>query len=583
MANINARRMDNGKGRWACSFFLLTLIFFSTGRMSAQNINISNPANAVGLQKADSSIKMDTQQAIKFIDRIYKRRDLWNEPNGEFRNSLGQLIYHLNNPPFSSSEELLRSFPYDSIKVPYENFYIWDTLRVEFPFNRNDTASMSAIDSILSGIHTLRKDTILLVVVDTLTEVASHYNASIFRHYNNPFEADSIVTAIGVLLDEVERRDSATIFFRTPSGQIVPVVSNSRTGQASRLWLRNEYNDSITVWIGSDSRDIFSLFVEEGLIFRRPGKQTNIQSAQVGRLDIDHSRLSEVKKYYIKPVYWKVRYETNFILNQTFLSNWVKGGESNLSMVGDITGYADYIKKEENLAFTNFARLKYGLVASTENGVRKNIDLLETSSKLNHKAFGKFDFSSTAQIKTQIARGYSYTKISGVDTSILVSKFFNPVTMTVGFGLDYKPTKELSVNIAPLTYKVTYVSDTASIDQTKYGIDADRKARHEPGVGVIINHKFNPFETVQITNRVQLFTNYIKNPQNVDIDWELTASMKINWFTEIRLNTHFIYDDDTRTKIYRDGAAVLGPDGKPKVVARTQFKEVIGFSFVFKF
>jgi hypothetical protein len=74
--------------------------------------------------------------------------------------------------------------------------------------------------------------------------------------------------------------------------------------------------------------------------------------------------------------------------------------------------------------------LKYGLIASTNNGVRTNIDLFETNSKLNHKAFGKFDFSATALFKTQITKGYDYP-----NDSIPVSKFLNPATLTL--GLDY--------------------------------------------------------------------------------------------------------------------------------------------------
>ncbi len=35
----------------------------------------------------------------------------------------------------------------------------------------------------------------------------------------------------------------------------------------------------------------------------------------------------------------------------------------------------------------------------------KNLDLLETNSKFNHKAFGKFDFSAIMLFKTQIAKG----------------------------------------------------------------------------------------------------------------------------------------------------------------------------------
>ena len=86
------------------------------------------------------------------------------------------------------------------------------------------------------------------------------------------------------------------------------------------------------------------------------------------------------------------------------------------------------------------------MIKTGDDPIQKNLDLLETNSKLNHKAFGKFDFSATLLFKTQIAPGYNYP-----NDSVMVSKFMNPATVTVGFGLDYKPHKSTSINFAPLS------------------------------------------------------------------------------------------------------------------------------------
>jgi len=43
-----------------------------------------------------------------------------------------------------------------------------------------------------------------------------------------------------------------------------------------------------------------------------------------------------------------------------------------------------------------------------------------------------------------------------------------------------------------------------------------------------------------MVNRLQLFTNYINKPQNVDVDWEMIADVNLNWFTDLRFNTHLI-------------------------------------------
>jgi hypothetical protein len=297
--------------------------------------------------------------------------------------------------------------------------------------------------------------------------------------------------------------------------------------------------------------------------------------------------LLNVKKITVKPQYWRYRSEAAFALNQASLTNWVKGGESSISTSMDITGFADYNNKTLKVTSNNFARLKYGLLKSGEGGVKKNLDLLETNSKLNHKAFGKFDFSAILLFKTQIARGFTYPTDT---TKILVSKFMNPAILTVGFGLDYKPDKNTSINFSPFSYKGTFVTDTTgiigvdAIDQTKYGISKGRKSLNEPGASFIITHEYKPIKSVIITNRLQLFTNYINHPQNIDIDWEMILTASLNWFTDVRFNTHLIFDDDTRTTLLdKDRKLVTDADGNAVKTARIQFKELLGFSFIFRF
>jgi hypothetical protein len=78
----------------------------------------------------------------------------------------------------------------------------------------------------------------------------------------------------------------------------------------------------------------------------------------------------------------------------------------------------------------------------------------------------------------QVSKGYSYP-----NDSVPVSKFMNPAILTLGFGLDYKPDKFTSFNFSPLSYKATFVPDTADIDQTKYGVAADKENNPVMGEG----------------------------------------------------------------------------------------------------
>jgi len=103
------------------------------------------------------------------------------------------------------------------------------------------------------------------------------------------------------------------------------------------------------------------------------------------------------------------------------------------------------------------------------------------------------------------------------------------------------------------------------------------------GAYLTINSKLVLFEKVNMINKVQFFSNFLSKPQNVDIDWELITTMPLNWFTDLRVNAHLIYDDNTLLPLYQDGEPVLGTDGEQKKVPLVQFNELLGVSFIFKF
>lgn len=540
-------------------------------------------------------IFLSDDEALKFLQQRYQLQ-YWKKSNDPLRLAIERLIFEVSNQSFDTTEKFLSEYPFDSIDIPWERFYIWKPFTIEFPadhvIHSSDSAqikgdtivSVVTADSLVFTPVTIHRDTTLYYVEDTLDVVGSESEEIPFVYYDNPYQDDSLRVAVNSLIEHLHDRDSSIINITGSGDTDTYIWLNSKAGMMQRYWLKNELNDSVTVWIGSPERNTIGLYLEQGVDFRRTPRQQNYANARIEVKEVDKKTLQDVSGIVVKKRYWKYRTEASFALNQSSLTNWVKGGESSISTSMDITGYADYENKEIKTTSANFGRLKFGLIWTDEKGIRKNLDLLETNSKLNHKAFGKFDFSGILLLKSQIAEGKSFSKINDRDTSIVVSKFFNPATITLGFGLDYKPNKNTSINFSPLSYKGTFVPDTANIDQTKYGVAADRRSKHEPGFSFMITNKYTPWKTVTVTNRLQLFTNYINKPQNIDIDWEMIVTASLNWFTDVRLNTHFIYDDDTKTPVFnKDKEPVMLPDGKQKTTARAQFKEILGFSFVFRF
>jgi len=542
-------------------------------------------------------ITLSKSQALIYLHQRFHPQ-FWKNPGDPLRQAFGHLIYEAEHPPLDSLKRMLTKYPYDSLSISWDKFYIWEPLRLKIPvvsrpeFNAAIDTSVKTTSDLFGGkrdsLHLGRselKDTTILVIIDTLNEVTSSYSQFPFKYFNHPFQSDSIKAAVISILNYLDGRDSTVISLTGLGRSVTPIMMNSKSEKVMRYWLKNEFSDSVTIWLGNPARNTIGLYLEKGVNFRRPVRQGHYAKAKINIKPLDNTKLLGIQNIALKSQFWKYHTETSFILNQASLSNWVRGGENSVSTALDVTGYANYNNKALKLSSNNFARLKFGYLKSGKNDIRKNLDLLETNSKLNHKAFGKFDFSAILLFKTQLARGYNYTQNTNThDTSILVSKFMNPAILTIGFGLDYKPNKNTSLNFSPFSYKGTFVTDTAHIDQTLYGIPKNRKSLNEPGVSFMITNVFKPIETVTIVNRLQLFTNYIHNPQNIDVDWEMIATATLNWFTDVRFNTHLIFDDDTKTdELYKNGQPVLRPDGTRKRTARIQFKEMLGFSLFFRF
>ena len=517
-------------------------------RSAPDTISRMLPYQSDTLKKSEVLLSYD--EAIRLLQNSFRLQPRRSRQD-PLLSAVGQLVFKAVNPPFDSATSFLRAYPYDSLRIRGDERYF------RVPVNINITGdSLTGPDS--TGIE-LKRDTLIL---------------SGFEGRN-----DSIKAAVNVLLKYLENRDSSIIKFTGPGIGEYPMWLNSKSGGMIRLWLKNGLDDSVSVWIGNESRNTIGLYLEHGVDIRRPGRQGNISEARINVEPQDKTTLIGIGKIITKPQFWRFRTEASFALNQGMVTNWVKGGENSISTALDITWFADYSNKPMLLSSANFARIKYGLIKSGDNDIRKNIDLLETNSKVNHKAFGKFDFSGIMLFKTQVSKGYSYP-----NDSVPVSKFINPAVLTLGFGLDYKPNKQTSINLSPLSYKATFVPDTASIDQTKYGVAPDRRSKHEPGASFMITNEMRPVKNMVITNRLQLFTNYINNPLNIDVDWEMIFQANLNWFTDVRLNTHLMFDDDTKTLVFdRDKNPVMGTDGVQKKTARIQFKELLGLSFIFRF
>jgi hypothetical protein len=572
-------------------------------------------------------VHLDHAASLRFLEKMYSTPSMWKRNNDPLREALRSLVWLSSRPPADTLIKYLSGYGYENIRVPVENYYVFDSVRIILPDMQVDTAAadsvaghpvteemfikagrklekvkLSADSKPVLKNDTLRlndsvyilmqdfipvrlphatNDTIVLVITDTLPEASLYRSEFPFRYLRNPYVTDSLEAAVTSLISYLEARDSVQVKIMSEKGRGADIWLNGRSDNLIRFWLPDGEEDSVTVWVGNPMRNTISLKAEEGVLFRKQVWHDRYVDTHVNVTTAMEQNLRRVALSKIKTNLWKFKTDLSYLLSQGVVSNWAKGGENNISSVLDVTSAVNYNNKVTSVNSATTARFALGLQASGKyGGIRKNLDILEINAKVNHKAFGKFDLSGLFQMKTQFLPGYTYPNDT---TSVLVSKFFNPATFILGYGLEYKPNKTTSISFSPVSYKGTFVTDTANINQTKYGIAADRRSKNELGAYLTINSKLVLFEKLNMTNKIQFFSNFLSKPQNVDVDWELVATMPLNWFTDLRVNAHLIYDDNTLLPVFRDGEPVLGTDGKQKKAPMVQFNELLGVSFVFKF
>ncbi len=401
----------------------------------------------------------------------------------------------------------------------------------------------------------------------TMADAASPFY--IVPDYSLP---DSLGLAINTLLAYSFERDSIRLSIVDANGRPTVFWLTSGKDDLRRYWVRNSQNDSITLWLGNPTKFEIKILLEEAVEIKRFEKQ-DIDNVPIMNV-LPVRRLAIVTPLKEIPIYWKHGLNSSFTLNQNYLSNWARGGESSLSGLLDIDGRSIYTDKANKVQWTNTARFRFGTNRTKESGFRTSTDIIELNSKLNKEIRKKLDFSAVFYAKTQAAKGFNYP-----NDSVVVSKFFNPGTFTIGVGMEYKPFEKTLINFSMLSYKNTFVLDTANINQTIHGVEKDKRARQEMGGQLVIRNTLDIAKGLSMSNALRLFSNYIDNPQNVDVDWEIGIEKRINWYSTLRLNLHLIYDDDVRFPVFDDkGEPVLLPDGSPKKSPKLQLNQLLGLT-----
>ena len=250
---------------------------------------------------------------------------------------------------------------------------------------------------------------------------------------------------------------------------------------------------------------------------------------------------------------WNLSGKFTFLGNQSSYSYWTAGGQTSVS--GTIKIDYDFNYDKDGWNWDTKLITAYGLNSiGGSKFLKKTDDKLEINSLLGKKftnnLIGNWSYSSFINFKTQWTKGYRFRKNSqGEEERTELTRFFSPAYLQVGVGLYWKKNKDFWINMAPFTGRLIIVNRyfTNNLEDNKryFGVKKGKNSRFELGASIRSFFKFELVENVYVTNRISLYSDYLDNPANIDLDYTINTIMKVNKYLTTNLIIQFIYDHNS--------------------------------------
>lgn len=270
--------------------------------------------------------------------------------------------------------------------------------------------------------------------------------------------------------------------------------------------------------------------------------------------------------------YWKKGGVGSITFSQVSLTNWAAGGENSVSLNGFLGLFSNYAKARTT--WENRATFGYGLIKQGDDDFSKSDDRINLSTQFGYKLKkdkGRWFFSSLLDFKTQFAEG--------VDSEgNIISEFMAPGYLLLASGVDYKIRDVFAFSFAPVTGKFTFVADEALAAVGAFGVDPGKNSRAELGTFVKLFYKDEIATNVNYETRLELFSNYLEDFGNIDVNWENILFLKVNKYITANLQTQLLYDDDIDIAIDNNDDGIIDENGP-----RIQFKSVFGVGLTYNF
>ena len=330
------------------------------------------------------------------------------------------------------------------------------------------------------------------------------------------------------------------------------IVSDLRQYAREQI-IRNEANLYVMNFDELPDPEVYENHLLEGKSYKNIKFKTDDFSFKSRRLIVRREQMGP----------WQHKVAALAQFSQNYISpNWYQGGNSNLAILGIVTGQMNYDDKK-CIQWENNVEWHIGFNSIAGDSLRAlstNDDVFKINSKLGVKAGGNWFYSGNVDFSTQFFNSYN-----GINSPVMVTSFLTPVRLNVGLGLDYKYKKIFSIMFSPVAYKYIYVNDSKNVDPNLFGVKTGEKVLSEIGSSFNSTFSYAFSKEIQVDSKLNFYTNY----QSVEIDWEVVCNMVINRFMSTRISFNPRYD-----------TSVILPPGE---IARMQMKQLLSVGFSHRF
>lgn len=281
---------------------------------------------------------------------------------------------------------------------------------------------------------------------------------------------------------------------------------------------------------------------------------------------------------------WQKENNVGFDVSQIAFVNWNAGGNNSISGLIKGNFKRDYL--EDKFNWKNELIVRYGINKQEGREIRKTDDQLQLNSTFSYRndTLSKWYYAGKFNFSTQFYDGFAYP-----NNDISISAPFAPAYFFLGIGAEYyEKEKKIKFYLSPLTLKTTLVLNQRLANEGAFGVekaifDIDgnilsngKKSRTEIGILITNDWETEIYKNISLENRLSLYSDYIHNFGNIDVNWQILVEMTVNEYVKATIGSNIIYDDDVKFKEEENGIQVTkGP--------RIQLKQILGIGFVYIF